>query len=80
MSAGVPTGSLIGRWHRFRYGHLTDDENTGRISRPDNEHLQRGTIAEGLGYRGGTVQRDIVVSSTHREYRRDILYRQRGAL
>lgn len=78
LPARVPAGPFAGRRHGVRHGHAADIEDPRGVPRPHNEHVQRGAVAEGVGHRGGALQRHVVRPPAGGEYGRDVLHRQRG--
>uniref|UniRef100_G3NBG8 Tubulin/FtsZ GTPase domain-containing protein n=1 Tax=Gasterosteus aculeatus aculeatus TaxID=481459 RepID=G3NBG8_GASAC len=80
LSAGVPADSLPGRGHRLGSGNPADQQDAGGVPGPDHEHLQRHALAQGVGHRGGALQRHPVRPPAGGEHGRDLLHRQRGSL
>mmetsp|Transcript_7108 Transcript_7108/g.44013 ORF Transcript_7108/g.44013 Transcript_7108/m.44013 type:complete len:255 (-) Transcript_7108:2728-3492(-) len=60
LPARFPGVPLPGRRHGVRHGHPPDLQDPGRVSRSHDVDFLRGPLAQGLGHRGGALQRHPV--------------------
>ena len=80
LSPGVPTSPLLGRWNWVWYGNTSHLQDQGGVSRQDHEHILRHPLPQGVGHRGGALQRHSLCPPTGGEYWRELLHWQWGSL
>ena len=76
----IPGVPLAGRRHGVGHGHAAHLQDQGGVPGPHDADLLRVPVAQGVGHRGGALQRDAVRAPARRERRRVHGPRQRGPL